>query len=132
MARLTPERARVLQTLEGAGGPLSPREIAETLGRTPGSTRELLAQMSRDGVIVSLGRGQFALPSGSTSGGPDVEPDEAPSAPDALDEAPQSPIGKPIGKPDATGMWIYSEADGGHITLAEHRKRKGYPDDSPR
>jgi DNA-binding transcriptional ArsR family regulator len=48
VTRLTPERRAVLEHLAEVGE-ASPSEIARALGRGPGSTRELLRLMARDG-----------------------------------------------------------------------------------
>jgi hypothetical protein len=131
--KMTPERRRILETLEKAGEPMSPLAVAGALDRTQGSTRELLAQMARSGLIVTTGRGHYALPQSSTSGQadsgpdePDVLPDEPDDTADEPDDSHQSLIDQPDHPPNPTGMWIFSQADGGAIPLSLHRKRKGY------
>jgi hypothetical protein len=126
MTKMTPERARILETLEGAGGPMSPLAVAEALGRTQGSTRELLGQMAKSVIIVTTGHGHYALPEPSTSGQPDLGPGEPDIPEDEPDASHQSPIDKPDYPPNPTGIWVFSQADGGAIPLSLHRRRKGY------
>ena len=129
MARTSPARLEILQTLEVANKPLSPLELAHALNRTKGSTRELLAQMSKAGVIVTTGRGLYALPEPSAGGQPDFGPDEPDVLPDEPDDAADEPgdSHQPlIDKPDnPTGIWVF-QVDGEAIPLSLHRKRKGY------
>ena len=133
MARTSPARLEILQTLEAAGQPMSPLEIAEALNRGRGSTRELLSQMSKDESIVPVRRGYYALPESSTSGQPDFGPDEPDNAADIPDEVADEPddshqslMDKPDYPPNPTGIWVFSQADGGAIPLSLHRSRKGY------
>src|SRR5215217_958701 len=122
MARTSPARLEILQTLEVANKPLSPLELAHALNRTKGSTRELLTQMAKSGVIVTTGRGLYALPESSAGGQPDFGPDEPDDAADEPGDSHQPLIDKPD---NPTGIWVF-QADGEAIPLSLHRKRKGY------
>jgi len=52
--RLGEERAAVVRVLN-ADGPLSPKEVAEALGKNGGAVRELLSQMATSGEVEKVG-----------------------------------------------------------------------------
>ena len=122
MTRLTPERRAVLEHLAEVGE-ASPSEIARALGRGPGSTRELLRLMARDGrdgLIVSPTRGRYVL----RREAPDAPPD-VPAGAFAGVGLDREPLPAKLGEGE---LWAYSEADGGMLPNAELRRRKGYVD----
>ena len=61
--RLSEERRAVLGALGRAGGPMSPKEIAEALDRSHGSVKVLLGQMVRAGQVANPFYGKYTLPS---------------------------------------------------------------------
>jgi len=61
--RLSDERRAVLGVLGRAGGPMSPKEIAEALDRSHGSVKVLLGQMIKAGQVANPLYGKYALPS---------------------------------------------------------------------
>ena len=61
--RLSEERQAVLGALGRAGGPMSPKEIAEALDRSHGSVKVLLGQMVRAGQVDNPFYGKYTLPS---------------------------------------------------------------------
>jgi hypothetical protein len=66
--RLSQERQAVINCLEDASEPLTPRQLAEELVKKPGSVRKLLRGMARDGQ-VSDHHGKYTLAAtGGTSG----------------------------------------------------------------
>lgn len=57
--KLSNERREVIALLKQSG-PLAPKVVAESLGRTPGACRKLLCTMHRDGELRSSG-GRYSL-----------------------------------------------------------------------
>lgn len=122
MTRLTPERRAVLEHLAEVGE-ASPSEIARALGLGPGSTRELLRLMARegrDGLIVSPTRGRYVLRREAPDAPPDVQADAFTGVSFHREPLPSDP--------EVGELWAYSEADGGMVPNAELRRRKGYVD----
>ncbi len=65
--RLSEQRRAIIQVLETADEPLSPKEVTEILNAkgvniSNGAVRELLSQMVGDGQANNLGRGQYVHP----------------------------------------------------------------------
>src|SRR3712207_2856938 len=117
MTRMTPPRRAVLEHL-AEEGEANPFEIAGALGRSPGSTRELLRQMVGDGHLVSQIRGRFGPLRAAPDALPDVTADEFTGETDPRESV--------AVKPTEGEIWAYSEADGGMVPNAVMRRRKGY------
>ena len=60
--RLSQERRSVLKTLGAAGGGISPKEIAEALGKSVDSVKVLLGEMVKAGQVSNPTYGKYALP----------------------------------------------------------------------
>lgn len=90
--RLSEARHEILNALRDAGNPLSPKVIAEALGKKPGAVRYLLHKMAKDGAIDGIG-GAYRLPlSPANTANPANGDGETPST-----------LGKPaVSGPDAT------------------------------
>jgi hypothetical protein len=58
----TPEREEILLTLAEASGPMKTSEIAQKLGKSPSLMSHLLSKLKKDGGVVSLSYGLYALP----------------------------------------------------------------------
>jgi len=56
---LSKERQDILNTLRVADGPLSPASVAETLGKNPNTTRNLMWKMTEAGTIFTNGGGTY-------------------------------------------------------------------------
>jgi len=67
--RLSRERREILQVLEDLGGEASPKEIAEVLEKPQGTVRKLLHHMVRDGEVVRVRKGRYAIPPAGKSEG---------------------------------------------------------------
>ena len=65
--RMSQERAAIAAYIAEAG-PSSPKQAAEALGRTEGSTRKLMPAMVRSGELVTSGDGVYSLPRVGNSG----------------------------------------------------------------
>ena len=65
--RMTHERHQVIEVLRQVGEPMRPKEIAEALGKTPGSVRILLTRLIDEGSIKKTGYGRYAITSNSSS-----------------------------------------------------------------
>ena len=57
----SPERQAVLDVLIELGQPMSPKEVAQRLGKERNSVKLLLWKMAQDGEVVSNGTGQYAV-----------------------------------------------------------------------
>jgi biotin operon repressor len=55
--RQSEERRRIIALLEGMDEPMSPKDIAEALGKNRSTTRVLLANMKQDGQVETTSRG---------------------------------------------------------------------------
>lgn len=71
--RLGEERAAVIRVLKKAGGPLSPKDIAEALDKKGRTVRELLSQMLKSGDVESVGYGKYVVKSPDTPDSPDTQ-----------------------------------------------------------
>lgn len=56
--RKSEERRAIIRTLI-AGGPMSPTEISQAIGKKPGAARFMLCKMKRDGEITALANGKY-------------------------------------------------------------------------
>jgi DNA-binding transcriptional ArsR family regulator len=125
MRRTSPERRAVVELLEGTGE-TSPQEIATALGRSPGSTRQLLSGMLDDGLVITRGRGRYCLPADDNPDFPTPKADNQTRQPDANpDVNPYTPEPR-IGKPKSGQIFAYIAADEGMIPNELLRARKGY------
>jgi hypothetical protein len=61
-AQVSPEREQLLALLRNAGQPMHYNDVAEKLGKKPGTTRRLLAALEQAGEIVRVGRGTYRTP----------------------------------------------------------------------
>ena len=64
--RYTGERAAVLAALREAGEPMSPTDVAAITSMKVANVRKLLARSAKDGLIVRVGRGKYALAAASS------------------------------------------------------------------
>jgi hypothetical protein len=71
--RLGEERAAVVRVLKNAGGPLSPKDIAEALDKKGGAVRELLSQMLKSADLESVGYGKYVVKSPDTPDSTDTQ-----------------------------------------------------------
>ncbi len=60
--RVTAERAAVMTLLGDSGDALSPKAIADALGKKHGNIRQLLTKMAADGQVVKAGTGLYTVP----------------------------------------------------------------------
>jgi hypothetical protein len=60
--RLSGERQDIIRVLEDASEPMTPKEIAETLGKSHGSVKVLLGEMVKAGQVANPSYGKYALP----------------------------------------------------------------------
>lgn len=60
--RRSAEREAILNVLQEADEPLSPKAIAEALGQPPNNIKQLLHKMGADGDIKKEGRGKYTVP----------------------------------------------------------------------
>lgn len=60
---MNPERRDIVEVLRKSGKTMSPKEIADALGKTDGgaSVRQLLGKMATDGAIIKSDRGLYAF-----------------------------------------------------------------------
>lgn len=70
--RLSKERQDVIRVLRNAEEPLQPKDVAAALGKKSGAVRELLSQMSRQGLVKNVGYGKYTVP--DTPDNPDTLP----------------------------------------------------------
>ena len=70
--RLGEARAAVVRVLKNADGPLSPKDVAEALGKNSGAVRELLSQMVKSGEVVNVSYGKYTVKSPDTPDSPDT------------------------------------------------------------
>jgi len=66
------ERAAVVRVLKNADGPLSPKDVAQALGKKGGAVRELLSQMAKSGEIENVGYGKYTVKRADTPDSPDT------------------------------------------------------------
>lgn len=124
--------SRILKTLES--GPHSYSELQERSGVRPGSFGRVIGSLMVSGQVERADDGRYRLPrpgdgwSDSTDSQNDsqtivlaAESDssDTPSDSETIVEEPQEP---------QSGLRVYSAADGGMISHAELRRRKGYVD----
>ncbi len=64
---MTKERQEIIDLLKDSHKPLSPKNIAEALGKKSGNIRKLLHQLIKTGEIINIEYGKYAV-SGNTSG----------------------------------------------------------------
>ena len=62
VARLTAERAAIIDAITEAGEPLTPKGIAEVAGMKSANVRKLLAKLVTDGNLKKKERGKYGLP----------------------------------------------------------------------
>ncbi len=60
--RLSQERRSLIEALGAAGGGMSPKEIAEALGKSAGSVKVLLGEMVKAGQVTNPAYGKYDLP----------------------------------------------------------------------
>jgi hypothetical protein len=56
---LTDAQRDIYVCLQTVGEPMSPLEISQTIGKTPGSVKRLLANMVEDGKVIRIGYGKY-------------------------------------------------------------------------
>ena len=126
--RMSGERREVLGLLEEQG-PMSPAGVASVLQKHPSSVRRLLFGMLSDGQLVCPEQGVYGVPDGGAEQKSEhlgeYLPDEG-EHPEPATETQESPIEIPILGVSPSGIYCYSEADGGMIPTELSRKRKGY------
>ncbi|HLW01882.1 MAG TPA: AAA family ATPase, partial [Ktedonobacterales bacterium] len=55
----TPERADILDLLKASETPLSPKQVAEALGKNVSTIRNIMPKMARDGEVKNVGWGKY-------------------------------------------------------------------------
>jgi hypothetical protein len=65
--RLSKERQEVIDLLRKSSEPLTPKAIAESLGKKRSTLRKLLGEMFGDGLICNDGEGNYSLPDRNSS-----------------------------------------------------------------
>jgi hypothetical protein len=58
--RVSQERQDIVRVLTEAGEPMTPKEAAELLDKPPNTVKYLMWKMSKDGQLVTVGRGHYA------------------------------------------------------------------------
>jgi hypothetical protein len=73
--QLTKERAEVLSAVRDAEGAVGPKEVAELLGKSEATVRQLMARMAKADQLRKLDRGKYVMPTshGSHDGHDDDE-----------------------------------------------------------
>lgn len=71
--RLTEERAAIVAAIRDAGEELSPKQIAEALGKKDGAVRFLIRKMAKDGEVVGVA-GRYTLPANSANSANSANP----------------------------------------------------------
>jgi DNA-binding CsgD family transcriptional regulator len=61
---LSPEQQEILDLLKNSTVPLTPKEIAEKLGKTADSIRHILRNMEQDGLVKRTGHGKYTIAEG--------------------------------------------------------------------
>ena len=56
------QRNSIMNLLRQSGGPMSPKDIAHSLGADDNSVRQLLFKMTADGEVIKEGRGLYSIP----------------------------------------------------------------------
>ena len=57
--RLSRERQDIIEAVEAAGKPIGPMEVAEALGKAPGTVRKMMAEMFDRGELNKDGHGKY-------------------------------------------------------------------------
>jgi hypothetical protein len=130
--KMSRERRDVVGLLEEQG-PMSPASVASVLQKHPAGVRRLMFGMLADGQLISPEKGLYGVPEGESN--PESEhlgehlPDEGEHPEQTGEPATVGgvvPIETPILGVSLSGIYCYSEADGGMIPTELSRKRKGY------
>jgi hypothetical protein len=59
--RISQERQDIVRVLEEAEEPMTPKEVAELLGKPPNTVKYLMWKMSKDGQLATAGKGRYSL-----------------------------------------------------------------------
>jgi hypothetical protein len=59
--RISQERQEIVQVLEEGGEPMTPKEVAELLGKPSNTVKYLMWRMSKDGQLATAGKGRYSL-----------------------------------------------------------------------
>jgi hypothetical protein len=59
--RISQERQDIVRVLEETEEPMSPKEVAELLGKPPNTVKYLMWKMSKDGQLTTAGKGRYSL-----------------------------------------------------------------------
>jgi hypothetical protein len=59
--RISKERQDIVRVLVEAGEPMTPKEVAELLGKPPNTVKYLMWRMSKDGQLATVGKGRYSL-----------------------------------------------------------------------
>jgi hypothetical protein len=125
MARMSPQRQAVLDLVQREGR-ISPKRVGDVLGMNPSAARKLLYSMLSDDELASPERGKYTLPEAETvTFESDVTGESVDVTADVTDAGEfRSEI--PILEHSPSGVYVYSERDGGMIPHEWSRERKGY------
>jgi hypothetical protein len=123
--KLSPQRQAVLELVQREGR-ISPKHVGDVLGMNSGAARKLLFSMLSDGELASPERGKYTLPEAETvTFESDVTGESVDVTADVTDAGEfRSEI--PILEHSPSGVYVYSERDGGMIPHEWSRERKGY------
>jgi hypothetical protein len=75
--RRSGERSQILEALREDGGEMSPQEIARVTGSSSTAIRQMLGRMAKDGEVVKIKRGRYALPQDPCHNGHNVTTEES-------------------------------------------------------
>jgi hypothetical protein len=125
MARMSPQRQAVLDLVQREGR-ISPKRVGDVLGMNPSAARKLFYSMLSDDELASPERGKYTLPEAETvTFESDVTGESVDVTADVTDAGGfRSEI--PILEHSPSGVYVYSERDGGMIPHEWSRERKGY------
>src|SRR5919112_4922073 len=59
--RISKERQEIVRVLEEAEEPMTPKEVAELLGKSVNAVKYLMWKMSKDGQLATVGKGRYSL-----------------------------------------------------------------------
>jgi len=59
--RISKERQEIVRVLTEAEEPMTPKEVAELLGKSVNAVKYLMWRMSKDGQLAMAGKGRYSL-----------------------------------------------------------------------
>jgi hypothetical protein len=126
MARRMSRQRQALLDLLRECGPQTPATAGDMLGCSRKAAASLLYSCVDSGEVEALGEGLYGLPQDETIAAQEITMDETLAAAPPSIETEQSPIEPPILEDSPSGIYAYSEQDGGMVSALTMRERKGY------